>query len=137
MELPDFIDRIMHMPFVDRGRDYSGGDCWAVVWLLWRDVLGRDLPAYDTGYDTAGASAWDRATVSGLVESEAVNWRRVDAPQLGDVALLRCGGRLCHVGAMIDPQRFLHIETRQGAMIERLSAPLWARRCEGVYRRAD
>ena len=60
MNLPVFVDRIMDMPFVARGRDYEGGDCWAVVWLLWRDVLGRDLPAYDTGYATAGACCGPR-----------------------------------------------------------------------------
>ena len=137
MKLPVFVNKVLFMPFVARGRGYDGGDCWAVVWLLWRDVLGRELPAYDTQYATAGASAVDRAVVSGIMARERVKWKKIDAPRLGDVALLRCSGRNCHVGVMLDDNSFLHIEDRRGAMVEKLSNPIWQRRCEGVYRLAE
>ena len=137
MDLPAFVDRIMDMPFVARGRDYEGGDCWAVVWLLWRDVLGRDLPAYDTGYSSAGASAVDRSLVGRIMLRERVKWELTEEPSLGDVVLLRCSGRACHVGVMIDDRQFLHIEDRRGATVERLTSPIWQRRCEGIYRLAE
>ena len=137
MNLPVFVNKVLCMPFVARGRDYEGGDCWAVVWLFYRDVLGRDLPAYDTGYATAGASDVDRSMVGRIMIRERVKYEQTDAPRLGDVVLLRCSGRACHVGVMIDDRQFLHIEDRRGATVERLTSPIWQRRCEGIYRLAE
>lgn len=134
MTVAEFVDRIMRMPFVPRGRDYSGGDCWAVPYLLHRDVLGRALPAFDTQYFTAGETGADRAVIEALAYHERLRWTAVEIPQMGDVALLRCIGRPCHVGVMLDARRFLHIESAVGAAVERLASPLWQRRCEGVYR---
>lgn len=136
MTVAEFVDRIMPMAFVEHDRSYERGDCWAVVWLFHRDVLGIDLPLYDTGYVTAGRTRADRDAVGGIMGAEKVKWSKVDRPQMGDVPLLRCGGRACHVGVMIDARRFIHIENKTGVLIESLSAPLWVRRCEGVYRHA-
>lgn len=136
MSVPDFVSKVMGMTFVDRARSYEQGDCWAVVWLFYRDVLGISLPAYDTQYECAGSTSGDREQIGAIMAREKMAWRKVDAPQTGDVALLRCGGRNCHVGVMIDHARFLHIDKQRGAMVESLTSPAWARRCEGVYRLA-
>lgn len=137
MSVPEFVERIMDMRFEPRERSYEAGDCWTVVWLFWRDVLGRQLPMYDTGYHTAGASAVDRSMVGRIMAREREKWFATEHPCLGDVVLLRCSGRACHVGVMISRQRFLHIEDRRGALVESLSSPIWQRRCEGVYRLAE
>ena len=134
MDVAEFVERVMSMEFTPRGRSYEQGDCWAVVWLLWRDVLGRELPEYNTGYASAGASDVDRSLVGRIMARESAKWRKTEHPCLGDVPLLRCSGRACHVGVMINRRQFLHIEDRRGAMVERLSSPIWSRRCEGVYR---
>lgn len=136
MTAAEFVESVMRMKFCARGRSYERGDCWAVVWLFYRDVLGIDLPLYDTGYMSAGSTRKDRAAVSCIVAAEKVKWAQVDTPRTGDVALLRCGGRACHVGVMLDRSRFVHIENRNGVMVESLASPLWSRRCEGVYRHA-
>jgi cell wall-associated NlpC family hydrolase len=136
MTAAEFVERVMRMEFCAHGRSYDRGDCWAVVWLFYRDVLGIALPLYDTGYMTAGRTREDRAAVGGIVAAEKVKWLQVDTPSVGDVVLLRCGGRACHVGVMLDKARFVHIENRNGTMVESLSSPLWSRRCEGVYRHA-
>lgn len=136
MTVAQFVDRVMGMEFRAHERSYERGDCWTVVWLFYRDVLGIELPLYDTGYVTAGGTRADREAVGGIMGTERVKWAKVTGPTLGDVPLLRCGGRACHVGVMIDDRRFIHIENRAGALIESLSAPIWARRCEGVYRHA-
>lgn len=134
MTVAEFVERIMGIEFVARERSYERGDCWTVVWLFYRDVLGIDLPLYDTGYRTAGESRADREFVAETMSASRIDWTPVVRPQVGDVPLLRCGGRACHVGVMIDAARFIHIENRTGVMVESLSSPLWRRRCEEVYR---
>lgn len=134
MTLTEFVTRAVSVPFVDRGRDYDGWDCWGCVRAALRDVWGIDLPSHDTGYETAGETPQDREAIRTLVMAGRAQWRRVDVPEPGDVPLLICIGRPVHVGLMVDGQRFLHTERRIGTVIERLSAPIWARRCEGVYR---
>lgn len=136
MTFSEFVERVMAMDFTHHGRTYEHGDCWAVVWLFYRDVLETELPLYDTGYMTAGETPEDRDNVGAIMARERVAWISTTAPRLGDVPLLRCGGRSCHVGVMLDSDRFVHIEDRRGAMVESLSSPLWRRRLEGVYRHA-
>jgi len=137
MNLPVFVNKVLCMPFVARGRIMRVVIAGLLCGLFYRDVLGRDLPAYDTGYATAGASAVDRSMVGRIMIRERVKWEQTDAPRLGDVVMLRCSGVACHVGVMIDSKRFLHIEDRRGAMVESLTAPIWQRRCEGIYRLAE
>lgn len=134
--IPEFVNKVMGMTFADRERCYARGDCWTAVWLFYRDVLGIDLPAYDTQYGDAGETPADRKRISALMVREKKKWRKVDDHRVGDVVLLRCGGRNCHVGVVIEKGLFLHIDKPRGAMIERLDSPVWARRREGIYRLA-
>lgn len=134
MTLAEFARRAIRVPFVDRGRDYDGWDCYGLLRCGYRDVLGIELPAHDIGYETAGDTAQDREAIHRMVMAGRAAWRRIDAPEPGDVPLLICIGRPVHVGLMIDRERFLHCERAIGTVIERLRAPIWARRCEGVYR---
>lgn len=100
------------IPFVDGGRDPAGCDCWGLVSLIYREVLGLDLPAYD------GISARDVARVTERIreDREAPPWLPVlGAAQPFDVLVMR--GRPLHVGVMVDAQHVLHVEAATAAVI--------------------
>ncbi len=134
MTLDDFICRAIAVPFVDRGRSWSGWDCWALVYLFHRDVLGVAIPSYAESYTDAGQSAETRNQLRALIAIGKALWRSVPEPVLGDVVLLNIGGHPLHVGLALGDGRMLHTERRVGTLVERLSSPIWARRVEGFYR---
>lgn len=93
------------MPFVDRGRDWRGVDCWGLVSFIYRAELGIELPSY------GDISATDLIRVSALIkaDAEAEPWREAERPlRPFDVVMMR--GRPWHVGLMASETTVLHIE---------------------------
>ncbi len=134
MSFDDFICRAIAVPFVDKGRGWSGWDCWGMLRLFYHEVLGISLPSYAEGYADAGQSAETRNQLRAVIAIGKALWRCVPAPEVGDVVLLNIGGHPLHVGLALGHGRMLHAERRVGTLIERLSSPIWARRVEGFYR---
>lgn len=136
MTLEEFARAAIAVPFADHGRGWNGWDCWGLVRLAYREVLEVDLPAWSEGYDDAGETPAGRDQVARLIAAGRVGWIRTAPPGPGDVLLLNLRGRPLHVALALWHGRFLHTESRTGTVIERLAAPLWARRLEGSYRLA-
>lgn len=38
------IDKFIGIPFVNKGRNYNGCDCYGLVKLYYKDILGIDIP---------------------------------------------------------------------------------------------
>lgn len=136
ISIEEFTRRAIGVPFVDRGHDYSGWDCWNLLCLFHREVLGISIPSYAEGYSDAGHSAESRRVLTDLFQKGMASWRRVESPEPGDVVLLNIGGRPLHVGLAIGGGLMLHTERQINTVIERLASPMWARRIEGFYRYA-
>ena len=136
MTLTEFIARAILVPFVNKGRDWHGWDCWGMLRLFHDRVLRIDLPDYSESYTDAGHSAESRERLATLFQTGLTSWRAVSEPEPGDGVLLNIGGRPIHVGLAIGEGRMLHTSRRINTVIERLDAPMWARRIEGFYRHA-
>lgn len=121
------------IPWVARGRDETGLDCYGLVRLVYANRLGRELPEYD-GYVTARERREVGALISGAIAHD--DWRRVERPVPLDVAVFRTGGLATHLGVMIDARRMLHVSDGRDAEISRIDAGQWATRLIGVYRLA-
>ncbi len=134
MNLEEFTRRAISVPFVEKGRDWAGWDCWGQLRLFHRDVLGVDLPSYTESYTDAGHSAESRERLRTLFKKGLDAWQRVHEPMPGDGVLLNIGGRPIHVGLAIGNGRMLHTSRKINTVIERLASPMWARRIEGFYR---
>ena len=132
MTLEEFVGRILLVPFVERGRDFKGVDCWGLVLLGYSHVLGIELPSYVDCYDEADVRG--SVELGQLVASHLPEWRRVSDPRAMDGALFLINRRPVHMGLLVDEQRVLHAEKKAGIFIERLYSPLWAKRLEGIYR---
>ena len=133
MSLEEFVKRMLLVPFVERGRDFDGVDCWGVVYLAYCHILGIELPSYIDDYDKKDVRGSSRE-LGQLVASHLPEWKQVSHPRVMDVAIFLIAGRPVHIGLLVDEQRVLHAEKGAGIFVERLYSPLWARRLEGIYR---
>ncbi len=132
--LEEFTTRAIRVPFMDKGRDWHCWDCWGMLCVFHREVMGVILPSYTESYQDAGHSAESRQRLSNLFAANMGAWRRVERPEAGDGVLLLIGGRPIHVGLALGGGLMLHTERKINTVIERLASPMWARRIEGFYR---
>jgi cell wall-associated NlpC family hydrolase len=117
MKINDFIMKVMGVPFVEKGRDYSGLDCYGLVRLSYHEIFGVELPDYRDQYEDTGNSRGSRLAISDLIAMKKRKWEQVKQYQPMDVALFNLGGMPIHVGLMIDKKNFLHCEKKIGTVI--------------------
>lgn len=128
---PDF-SKYVGIPFADHGRTSAGCDCWGLVRMIYRAEYGVELPDLGPIY----RSTTDEDGMRAVYVAQLPEWRQVESPQAGDVALLRVRGVPIHVGVVVSENRMLHIERGLDAVVERFDAGMWANRIEGFYRHA-
>lgn len=139
MDLDAFAASIVEraVPFVDKGRDRDGIDCWGLVLLAYREIYGIELPPMDGAYKATS----DRVRLEEVVRREQVRaWRRVEDPKPGDVVVFwvaDCGhARRCasHVGLVLGGGRMLHAQEGTEACVEHYDRLVWQRHVEGFWR---
>ena len=117
------LSQYVGLPYVERGRDRSGVDCWGLPVLAYRELLGIELPHY-----VDAPCIEERAELDTLIASqrEAGPWRTVERPQALDVALMRVGGYVSHVGLWDGHGRVLHAFARRVVLVpvRRLPGPI-------------
>lgn len=123
------------IPYIDKGRDYTGADCWGLKRLVYRDMLGIELPAYSDRYATAA----DRAAIARFIAGELDEWVEISPGQerTFDGVLLREGQFPRHVGLVTAPGQLLHVQPGMTSCIERYRSGLLANRVVGFYRYRD
>jgi cell wall-associated NlpC family hydrolase len=129
--IKNFVARARGVPFRERGRDFSGCDCWGLICLAYREVLGLDLPALD---NLAGLSRQQAGKVFAQVSA---GHRPVPPGQErpGDVVLFR--GRPAHAGLVVRPGLMLHAAPEINTCIESYRGGAWKDRLLGIYRHAQ
>ena len=135
MDLDEFVDRALDVPFEERGRSYDGWDCWGLIYVAYRDLYEVELPTYTGEYH----STRRREELQGLIaQRKTGRWELSDPHRSGDVALVRMMGRDCHVGLMLSGWNMLHVQAGVSVVIEPIDRPPWRDRAydkiEGIYR---
>lgn len=130
LDLAQSLDRFVGIPFVDRGRDFDGVDCWGLVRLVYDRAFGIRLPCFSESYESAN----DRRMVADLIdEGRGSPWRPVIVPKTGDVAVIRRGGLPTHVGVVVG-YRLLHADRGAASSLVPLDHVRIRRRLAGYYR---
>lgn len=124
------LDRYTRIPFKEKGRDYSGCDCWGIPYLIYRDLLHIELPLYVDSYQNTA----DVREISRLMDKERVTWVQVDKPEPYDIVNIRLRNRPLHCGVCIGEGRFIHCLDGTNTTVERLDALAWRHRIVGYYR---
>lgn len=130
------IDRLLAIPYVDEGRDYSGADCWGLFRLFYRDVLGILLDEFE------GIRASNFRLVSRTIGARKTAWPKVDLPRFGDAVVMRGWTERStipdlHVGVFVDRRGVLHSERPIGCRVESLRDPQLAARVIEYRRHPD
>jgi cell wall-associated NlpC family hydrolase len=126
------MERLVGIPYVQHGRSYDGADCWGIVFLYYRDILGRSIPSYVAEME---AREFRPRGIGPLISEERDRaWSEVSAPIAGDVVLMRTGIHHNHVGIYLAGRTTLHSEGPGLSAIERLDALHLRNRVSGFYR---
>lgn len=124
--------RKFYIPFKEKGRDYNGVDCWGVAYLIYRDILGIELPTYTEQY----RNTMDRKEIANLWgTTDYEGWEKVNIPEPYDLVQIRMLGVPMHVGIYIGNNKFLHCLENIGTTIGRINSSEWRDRIVGYYRR--
>lgn len=133
------------LPFRDRGRDFSGVDCWGIVYLIYRNEFKIALPRYDDfEYHPERADREELEKVFNF-ERDSGNWYEIPAnsAHCGDVLLFRIDGLNTHVGLVVYPRHMIHVlegndsnkhKREPLSAIERYDSMLWRNRMLSVHR---
>lgn len=123
------------IPFRQHGRDADGCDCWGLVYMVHRALLGNPLASYVGSYDHTN----DCAAIGEAMLDGKQAWQRVVMKdwQMLDVVLFRRGGHVAHCGLMVDTGLMLHSTRDHGSHLTRITTGQWAPRLEGLYRYVD
>lgn len=128
--LPEFIRKMLEIPYVHKGRDYSGADCGGGIMIFYRDFLGITLPDFNLDYDINWAVKSDK---SHFIENYYRFFQKVDKPAKFDVILFQTKkGIANHGGVVLNNGKFFHI-SRAGAGINYYADENFARRLNGFY----
>lgn len=129
--MPSIAD-FVGLPFAPRGRTRAGVDCWGLVCLVYREVLGRELPSYDDRYQTLDAA--ERAHRSALIDEGRGLFVPATDEAPFDLVLLAAGPVMAHIAIVVETGRMLHVQRDRWSVIESYRSPRWQRRLRGFWR---
>ena len=105
MSKEEFLSRITGVPWRNRACSFEAVDCWALVVLYYRHVLGIEVhqaPGYESGSDFLTC-----------YESDIVFWRRAETFVDNAMFVAWVGSHPVHVGLIING-RALHSRGENG-----------------------
>ena len=109
-----FAEKAIRTPFKEKGRSYEGIDCWGLIYLGYRDVLGKEIPNYVNCYKNIS----DYKVIVKIFNMEKIKyWIEVDR-QIGAVASIIRRGAPIHCGIAITKREILHCDYGVGTVIE-------------------
>ena len=104
------------IPYRYGGTNRQGVDCSGMVQLTFRDRFQKSLP---------------RTT---LLQSQLGHFVTKDQLQAGDLVFFKTGEKIRHVGIYIEDGKFLHVSTKKGVMVSRLTDYYWRDRYQYARR---
>ncbi len=126
------FEKYIGIPYVEKGRDETGIDCWGLVRLIYKNELSIDLPSFSTEYDSI-----DNERIEDLFAQYKEGWESIDRPSIGDVVIFRIFGYESHIGVCIGDNKFLHVREGRDSVIESLDNPKWSKRITGFFKYSE
>jgi cell wall-associated NlpC family hydrolase len=123
---------LIGIPFVDRGRDCNGMDCWGLALAAMRH-FGKDVPDFDV-------SCFDTLSIHAIYVGQKARWawEKVDDPEPGDLAAMCLdpahSGMVQHVGVYVGSGRILHTLKKRESHLIWMDDPYWSRKITRFYR---
>lgn len=125
----DWTNKYIGIPFLDKGRDTAGIDCWGLARLIYKEELNIDLPSFSDNYE-----ADDSFRMQELIAQYKEGWEQVNSPSEGDIVLFRILGYESHIGVVVNSQQFIHARDGQDSAIESFDKATWKSRIVGYFK---
>ena len=136
MTKDEIVRKYLGVPFVHKGRDLKGIDCYGLLCLVYRD-LGYILPDYtDYGIEDYKRE-WYEEGKDYYLQLYHTLWEKVEKPEPWDGLLFRHSrhtNTINHVGIYLGDEQFLHCYEGSEVGVARLDRPYWSRRLYGSFR---
>ena len=100
------IERVVGIPWKEGGHTHDGCDCYGLVRLWYRTILGVHLPPHDP-QDT-------------LLARSRRFWKKVDEPEEHDIVLVEERDGSLHVGIVVGNGLVLHADKKIGSIVSRI-----------------
>lgn len=126
-----WYEKYMSIPFVEKGRDWNGCDCWGLVRLIYATELGIELPSYLETYENTNDSKSLRDVI---VAERSEHWLNPTEPTEFDVILLQMRGVPMHVGVVTKKNHMIHCVKDIGIAHEHYGTARWKHRVMGFGR---
>ena len=123
MNINDYIG----LPYKEMGRKINSCDCYGLLRILYRDLKGIHLEAYEN-------VKADRALHNDMIIAGQKDWQEIEKPGFGDVVCFKIMGLVSHVGMMIDQTNFIHAWNGTDSCIENINSIQWRHRVDGFFR---
>ena len=124
-----WADKYIGIPYGLNERTMQSCDCYGLVYLVYKNEFGIDLPSYSDEYD----KKTDSEKLMDVYKKHRDNWNEVVLPKVGDVVYFTIAGFAKHVGVMIDEKHFIH-NLRESSTIGCVRSLRWKHRKLGFYR---
>lgn len=96
------MQRFLNLTYKNQGRDYSGCDCYGLVYLFYRDFLNKDIPEFNLKYNSIRSQCEN-------IEKCRHEFHKVTIPEKYDIILLKRANFRYHCGIYIKKNKMLHI----------------------------
>lgn len=125
-------NKYIGIPFLDKGRDTDGIDCWGLVRLVYKQEYNIDLPSFSSDYE-----ADDTERMRDLFAQYKEGWEQIDEPVEGCIVLFNILGVESHMGIAISSAHFLHARDKYTSAIESFDSVSWRNRITGFYKYSE
>jgi hypothetical protein len=128
----EFTSVAISVQFLEKGRDYSGWDCYGLVYCAYRDVLKINLPLLAGGYEGTGIHHFKELVE--LISAGKDEWNKVSERSFFDAVLLRMLSHPVHIGLVLEKNKFIHTREKIGTQLDRFGSLEWPEcKVEGYY----
>jgi len=124
--------RYIGIPYLSRGRDWSGVDCWGLYRLMVGEATGVWLPDYLEAYGEADNEVEVAEAILAL-GTGCPDWVQTYDPQPLDAVAIRIAGHICHIGCYIGGGRMIHSLRGHDSVCEATGGAKWAKRVIGFW----
>jgi len=125
-------NKYIGIPFLDKGRDTNGIDCWGLVRLVYKQEYNIDLPSFSTDYE-----ADDSERMRDLFAQYKEGWEQIEEPTEGCIVLFNILGVESHMGVAVSNTHFLHARDKYTSAIESFDSVSWRNRITGFYKYSE
>ena len=125
-------NKYIGIPFLDKGRDTNGIDCWGLVRLVYKQEYNIDLPSFSSEYE-----ADDTERMRDLFAQYKEGWEKIEEPVEGCIVLFNIFGIESHMGIAVSSTHFLHARDKYTSAIESFDSVGWRNRITGFYKYSE